>query len=62
VMRSDITCVMRRHRRQFNASVGASGPHGFAVRHQRASSCALLRPPHPTCNVRDDRDPPLIRE
>jgi hypothetical protein len=28
-MRSDITCVMRRHHHQLDASVGASGPHGL---------------------------------
>jgi len=46
--------------RQLDASVGASEPHGFAVREPRASSCALPRPSHPAPNVRDDRDPPLL--
>jgi len=57
---------LRENSRELDASVGASGPHGFAVR-----SCAirprafarltLLQPPHPTPNVRDDRDTPLWR-
>jgi hypothetical protein len=49
-MRSDITCVMRRHRRQFNASVGASGPHGFAVRERalRPAHSRVHRIPRPT--------------
>ena len=34
--------------RQLDASVGASGPHDFAVRFTRRSSKALPRPPHPT--------------
>jgi len=33
--------------RQFDASVGASGPHDFAVRAQRHSSFDMPRPPHP---------------
>jgi hypothetical protein len=53
--------VMRGRLRQFDASVGASGPHGFAVRCQRASSCAPSRPPHPIPNVRDDREAPLLQ-
>jgi hypothetical protein len=53
--------VMRRHCRQLDASVGASGPHDFAVRERvrfvlrTAASIASHR------NVRDDREPPLIR-
>jgi len=42
-----------------NASVGASGPHGFAV---RGSTRFVLRAVASTAshrNVRDDRDPPL---
>jgi hypothetical protein len=31
-----------------NASVGASGPHDFAVRDARARPSLTLRPPHPT--------------
>jgi len=50
-----------------NASVGASGPHGFAVRNivvRRAPLArpTLPRPPHPVPNVRDDRDTPLSRD
>jgi hypothetical protein len=46
-----------------DASVGASGPHDFTVRIQRASSTARQsRPPHLAPNVRDDREPPLLRE
>jgi hypothetical protein len=48
--------------RQLDASVGASGPHDFAVRNERASSCASPRPPHPKPYVRDDRETPLDRE
>jgi hypothetical protein len=33
--------------RQLDASVGASGPHDFAVRIPRVSSSARSRPPHP---------------
>ena len=33
--------------RKLDASVGASGPHDFAVRSRRRSSAALPRPPHP---------------
>ena len=43
-----------------NASVGASGPHGFAVRELMLSSKHQSRPPHPAPNVRDDREPPLF--
>jgi hypothetical protein len=43
-----------------NASVGASGPHGFAVRVKHASSCVPPRPSHPAPNVRDDAYAPLI--
>ena len=46
---------------ELDASVGASGPHDFAVRNLRRSSKAPLRPPHPAPNVRDDRDTPLSR-
>jgi hypothetical protein len=47
VMRSDITYVMRRHHREFDASIGASGPHDFVVRFRPRSSRALPRPSHP---------------
>ena len=54
-----------KHHRQLDASVGASGPHDFAVRRERHSSGALFarltlpRPSHPAANVRDDRETPL---
>jgi len=44
---------------ELDASIGASGPHDFAVRIQRCSSKAPTRPPHPAANVRDDRETPL---
>ena len=48
-----------KHRRQLDASVGATGPHGFAVRGRRIR--LMLRhvhriPPH----ARDDRETPLL--
>jgi hypothetical protein len=59
-----VTGLCCHHRRrnlfhQLDASVGASGPHGFAVRAQRHSSltCRVHRIPYPT--FRDDRDTPL---
>ncbi len=48
-----------KHHRQLDASVGASGPHDFAVRKLAHSSARRLRPPHPALHVRDDRDTPL---
>jgi hypothetical protein len=42
-----VTGAMRKHRRQFDTSIGASGPHDFAVRLTRHSSKAHPRPPHP---------------
>jgi hypothetical protein len=39
--------TMRKHCRQLDASIGASGPHDFAVRLKRHSSKAPRRPPHP---------------
>ena len=36
-----------KHRRQLDASVGASGPHGFAVRASATRLEAPRRPPHP---------------
>src|ERR1700761_9793012 len=44
---------------ELDASVGASGPHDFAVRIKRPSSKAQQRPPHPMPNVADDHDTPL---
>jgi hypothetical protein len=40
---------------RLDASVGASGPHDFAVRSSAARLASLPRPPHPAPNVRDDR-------
>jgi hypothetical protein len=45
---------------QLDASVGASGPHDFAVRRLAPSSTRYQRPPHPAPNVRDDRETPLL--
>jgi len=45
--------------RELDASVGASGPHGFAVRIGSRSSCASFRVHCIPPRVRDDRDPPL---
>jgi hypothetical protein len=55
--------VNRLHR--LSASVGAPGPHDFAVRPGLfvgaiRSRCNPLRPPHPALHVRDDREPPLL--
>jgi hypothetical protein len=46
--------------RKLDASVGASGPHDFAVRVSIARLAAPKRPSHPAPNVRDDRDTPLL--
>jgi hypothetical protein len=51
----------RNYLRQLDASVGAPGPHDFAVRGWCCSSIALPRPPHPTAHVRDDHETPLER-
>jgi hypothetical protein len=45
--------------RQLDASVGASGPHVFAVRFGAVRQRHYSRPSHPAPNVRDDRDTPL---
>src|SRR5271168_898095 len=47
--------------RDLNASVGASGPHDFAVRLKRVRLTRHQRPPHPALYVRDDRETPLGR-
>src|SRR5438874_11543935 len=53
-------CRQQKYFRQLDASVGASGPHDFAVREARAFVFrATSRPPHPAPNVRDDRETPL---
>jgi hypothetical protein len=57
--RSQETCKQLASR-ELDASVGASGPHDFAVRAQRHSSFDSRRPSHPAPNVRDDRDTPLL--
>ena len=50
----------RSYLRQLDASVGASGPHGFAV---RELSAFVNAPPHVhriPSRIRDDREPPLL--
>ena len=44
---------------ELDASVGASGPHAFAVRKKALSSSALLSVHRIPPRVRDDREPPL---
>ena len=44
---------------KLDASVGASGPHGFAVHKQRSRQQRRPRPSHPAPNVRDVRNAPL---
>jgi hypothetical protein len=55
-------CHRRRRNcfRQLDASVGASGPHDFAVRIGVARLASPPRPSHPAPNVRDDREAPLL--
>src|SRR6185437_14051090 len=55
----DINSLIRGHHHELNASVGASGPHGFAVRISALRLRAPLRPSHPALNVRDDAYAPL---
>jgi hypothetical protein len=50
------------HPARLDASVGASGPHDFAVRHGAARPASPRRPSHPAPNVRDDREAPLLRD
>ena len=45
--------------RKLDASVGASGPHDFAVRVSAIRQRRRPRPPHPAAHVRDDRETPL---
>jgi hypothetical protein len=40
---------------KLDTSVGASGPHDFAVRFSCTRLAPPPRPPHPAPNVRDDR-------
>jgi hypothetical protein len=49
-----------KHHRRLDASIGASGPHDFAVRDNAARHASLSRPPHPAPNVRDDAYAPLV--
>ena len=49
-----------KHHRKLDASIGAPGPHDFAVRKRCRSSSASPRPPHPALNVRDDAYAPLV--
>jgi hypothetical protein len=44
---------------KLDASVGASGPHDFAVRVSTIRQARRPRPPHPVPYVRDDRETPL---
>jgi hypothetical protein len=48
-----------KHHRQLDASVGASGPHDFAVRKNALSSAAQLASIASQPYVRDDRETPL---
>src|ERR1700737_3043008 len=50
------------HPAKLDASVGASGPHDFAVRVSAIRQARCPRPPHPAPNVRDDRDTSLFRD
>jgi hypothetical protein len=57
---------MDKHPRQLDASVETSEPHDFVVRisvirPRKGLRLTLPRPPHPTPNVRDDRETPLVR-
>src|ERR1700678_3108694 len=49
-----------RHHRQLDASVGASGPHDFAVREVSALVSSATRVHRIPPRVRDDRDTPLV--
>jgi len=53
--------TMRKHQSLLDASVGASGPHDFAVRIDAHRLGASIRPSHPALHVRDDRDTPLFK-
>ncbi len=45
---------------KLDASVGAPGPHSFAVRGSAVRLAGTSRPSHPAPNVRDDREAPLL--
>jgi hypothetical protein len=47
--------------RKLDTSVGAPGPHDFAVRSNISRQPMLPRPSHPLPNVRDDRETSLLR-
>src|SRR6201986_3697197 len=47
------------HPARLDASVGASGPHGFAVRDPSAFVFGAVRVHRTPPRVRDDREPPL---
>jgi hypothetical protein len=53
-----IATVVSVSSRQLDASVGASGPHDFAVRISSVRQKKLRRPPHPAPNVNDDGQRP----
>ena len=55
-----VASAMRKHCRQLDASVEASGPHDFTVRAQCIRRVHRPRPSHPAPNVRDDREAPLF--
>jgi hypothetical protein len=57
-----LSCHHRRRNlsRQLDASVGASGPHGFAVRKISAFVNALPASTASRTNVRNDRDTSLL--
>ena len=46
--------------RDLGASVGASGPHDFAVRVRLARQARRQRPPHPASRVRDVAQRPSV--
>jgi hypothetical protein len=58
-----VTCKTRQRLRKLSASVGAPGPHDFAVRRivSRLAQMRLplQRPSHPALHVRDDAYAPL---
>jgi hypothetical protein len=47
--------------RKLDASVGAPGPHGFALRRSVARLASLPRPPHPASTFVTTRTPLLVR-
>jgi hypothetical protein len=53
--------TMRKHRHPLDASVGASGPHDFAVREVCALVSRAIRVHRIPLHVRDDRETPLER-